>query len=236
MGLALGSFATALVYRVPRNIPWGTAARSSCPHCNTALKARDLVPLFSWAAVGGQCRYCKADIGYIYPLVELGVLLGCLGVYWALGLTPESVTVIFCVPFLAALLVIDLQYLILPHQLILIAGGLGLAQLAVAFPDGVQDKLAGMAVYGLAAWLLGFGMTRFLKKDALGFGDVKFFAMAGLWLGLAQLGWFCLLSGIFGIILALAWRLAGKGEVFPFGPALIVSLYVLLIFDGSLFP
>jgi leader peptidase (prepilin peptidase)/N-methyltransferase len=35
---------------------------------------------------------------------------------------------------------------------------------------------------------------------------------------------FFLLAGLLGIATALVWRIAGKGAVFPFGPALICAL------------
>jgi leader peptidase (prepilin peptidase)/N-methyltransferase len=85
------------------------------------------------------------------------------------------------------------------------------------------------------SWLLGFIMEKILKKESLGMGDVKFFALSGLWLGLSQLGWYCGLSGFFGVLFASIFRKYGKNGQFPFGPSLIGALYVLLLTDGSLF-
>ena len=31
-----------------------------CPKCGEPLAARDLVPLFSWIANRGRCRFCEA--------------------------------------------------------------------------------------------------------------------------------------------------------------------------------
>ena len=76
-------------------------------------------------------------------------------------------------------------------------------------------------------------MTKILKKDALGFGDVKFFAAAGIWLGIFQLPAFMMLSGALGILFAIAWKIVKKEDVFPFGPALILGFFALLFFDGS---
>ncbi len=242
LGLVLGSFCTAIVYRIPRDIPWGVQ-RSSCPSCNTNLKAMDLFPIVSWALCGGKCRHCKAPVAARYPLVEFGVLLASLSTYGALGFTPEAFFVIAAVPFLVALLIIDLDHLILPNQLVFIVGGIGAVRLAfhVSSIGLGTDSLyiagfyiLGAAVFAGLSWFLGWFMTKILKRDSLGFGDVKFFAVAGLWLGAEQLATFFVMSGSLGIIFALIWQMIKKEKIFPFGPALITSLYALLLLEGSL--
>ncbi|MCC7304804.1 MAG: prepilin peptidase [Alphaproteobacteria bacterium] len=238
LGLVLGSFSTALVFRSPRGISWTGAARSACPHCNAVLKARDLVPLFSWIFLRGRCRACGQKISAEYPLTELASVLACLGIYWSFGLSFHAFLLFACIPFLLALLVVDIQHMILPDLLVTCLGGLGLLNLAgeiifsnpVTFPGGALDSIAGAFGYGFLAWGLGWIMEKVLKKEALGFGDVKFFIVAGLWLGLSHLGLFCILSGLLGVLVAIIWKIAKKGPVFPFGPALILSLYFLLIF------
>ena len=242
LGLILGSFATALVYRAPRDIPWGffksnKINRSVCTNCQTPLTARDLVPVFSWLMLGGKCRTCKHKIGTVYLYTELLTLLACLGIYWAGGLSALPIIAMFMMPFLTALLVIDLQTMTLPNKLVLSVAVLALVRLitetfflhTMDFQDMVFNYIIAGFVYGALAWILGQGVSKVLKKDALGMGDVKFFAAAGLWLGMSPLGWFCLASGIFGVGLGFLWKALKKGDVFPFGPAIILSLYVLLI-------
>ncbi|HEY0905710.1 MAG TPA: prepilin peptidase [Methylophilus sp.] len=70
LGLCLGSFTTALVYRIPRKLNW-TTDRSRCPNCKHALGPLDLVPVFSWLFLGRKCRYCKTPIPARYPLIEI---------------------------------------------------------------------------------------------------------------------------------------------------------------------
>jgi leader peptidase (prepilin peptidase)/N-methyltransferase len=68
-GLVLGSFATALAYRLPRELSMVTRVHSQCPSCAHNLGVPDLVPLFSWVFLRGRCRYCQAPIGLQYPLI-----------------------------------------------------------------------------------------------------------------------------------------------------------------------
>lgn len=257
-GLALGSFATAVAYRVPRGIPWAfgnkldiidghddfSPYRSACTRCLATLKPIDLIPLFSWISTRGRCRYCKAKISSIYPVTELLTLLATLCVFFFYGFSLSALFVAFLVPFLVALMIVDLERMVLPNQLVFVVGVLGALRLgaeifivqSLSFYEAFIGYVLAAPVYGLLAWLLGWLMTSFLKKDALGFGDVKFFMVAGLWIGLSALGMFCVLSGAIGFAFALIWRYLKKQEVFPFGPALIMSLFVLLFFDTNFLP
>lgn len=68
MGLLLGSFVNAMVWRIHERHTVGPGlwramnGRSMCPRCRHPLAARDLVPVLSWLAVRGRCRYCRAPI------------------------------------------------------------------------------------------------------------------------------------------------------------------------------
>lgn len=243
LGLVLGSLTTAMIYRVPRDVSW-VSGRSKCTSCFTTLQIYDLVPVFSCLLAGRKCRHCKAPIPLRYPLTEAGVVFLCLGVYAAYGFTAPAFFIIAAVPFLAALFMIDLDFLILPNQLVLVVGGIGVARLfyevfspyTFSFTEQIFiPYVLGAGIFAGLSWALGFFMTKVLKRDALGFGDVKFFAVAGLWLGISYLPAFYILSGVLGILFSIIWRSVKKEDVFPFGPALITSLYVLLLFEGSLF-
>lgn len=168
----------------------------------------------------------------------MGVFLACLGVCAAWGLTGQGVLIMFCVPFLAALFVIDMEHLILPDQLTLACAALGAGFVGLlAFQTGwgsvfMTHILGGAVFYALFAWGMGAVMKLVLKKEALGFGDVKFFGMAGLWLGIASLPFFLTSAGIAGLLWGAAWGIFKKERVFPFGPALILAFYLCLLAQG----
>jgi len=245
-GLVFGSFASALTYRVPRSLPWVTKGqsehglRSACPSCKALLTPRDLIPIFSWVLSGGKCRRCANAIPKTYPICELLTLAGCLGIYAAYGLTIFSLPFLLMVPFLVALMMIDFEHMILPNQLVAILFGLGTVVLAMRFlltPElsALIPYISGAILYGLFSWGLGALMAKILKKEALGFGDVKFFAAAGIWLGLPVLGQFCIGAGVLGVVIGIIWQKLTKQPVFPFGPALILSFYGVLLLQGSHF-
>ena len=243
VGLVLGSFATALSWRVARNISW-TGGRSQCPSCQAALGFPDLVPLFSWLALKGRCRHCKAPIPVRYPLIELAVLAGCLGVYAAWGFTASAFIIMAALPFLAAMLVIDIEQMILPDSLQTILAGLGLLFVGMQAFTGAAARLGQAPIififfhlcsavfFAGAIWVAAKAVSILKKKDALGFGDVKFFAVAGLWLGVLWLPCFMIIAGLMGMVCGLVWRLRREDRRFPFGPALILAFYACLLLQG----
>lgn len=124
LGLCLGSFVNALVFRVHEKQGRGQRAkskhslayrqpgppaftlspsnlsiwrgRSMCPHCKHILSALDLVPVFSWLSLGGKCRYCHKKIDD-NPLVEvITPLLFVLSyVYWPFTFDSKGIF-LFC--------------------------------------------------------------------------------------------------------------------------------------------
>lgn len=229
LGLALGSFATALAARTEKGRGWSVlTGRSACPACGTTLRARDLAPLASWLLARGRCRHCGARVSAAYPATELACGAGACAIYALHGPSLEAAFLMAALPLLAALALVDLRAYLLPDALTLPLGLLGIAH----SPDA--EHLAAAALYAALPWAVGWAMSRVLKRDALGLGDVKFCAAAGAWLGLSTLPAFFVGAGVAGLALGLAWRAAGRGEAFPFGPALIAATAVLLLFPVSL--
>ncbi len=240
LGLVLGSFATALAWRVPRGLSW-VSGRSKCTACSTVLRGADLAPLLSWLAFRGRCRHCGAAISVRYLLIELGVLAACIGLYAAWGFSVPAFIIMMMVPFLAASLVIDMDSMILPDQLTLAAAIVAAAFLTYSgfhqdtannFTGLILSRAGAAILFAGVTWSIGAGMTRFLKKEALGFGDVKLMGAAGLWLGVSYLPAFFILAGTIGILWGAVWRFLYKEPLFPFGPALILALYICLVLQG----
>lgn len=70
-GLAMGSFASVLLHRLPRRESL-LYPRSCCPTCRHPLAPGDMVPVLSYLFLRGRCRYCRAPISLCYPLLEAG--------------------------------------------------------------------------------------------------------------------------------------------------------------------
>lgn len=245
LGLCLGSFATALIYRIPRGISWASPAsndnsanRSRCPSCNAALGMRDLVPVFSWLFSHGKCRHCGARIPATYPATELVTCLLTVALWWSWEFSLVSVPVLLAVPFLVAAVVIDWKHMILPDDINISLSILAILYVAVSWGQAGWSSAVILDAIFAALLLFGamYGVSYFLSKwkgrAALGQGDLKFLGAAGLFLGTAALPTYLALSGALGLVTAF---LKGKNKdngAFPFGPALIISLYIHVFLTG----
>jgi leader peptidase (prepilin peptidase)/N-methyltransferase len=246
VGLCLGSFATALIYRIPRGIPWvydpqtagDKACRSRCTSCGTKLGFLDLVPLFSWLLSGGKCRHCKARISKFYPMIELSTMFLVVLLFGGWSYAPAAFPLYMAIPFLVAALVIDWDHMILPDSINFSLAVLSIFHVFLLSWQGGWDMSIALTHTLAAVLLVGvFGFVAFVigrikGRNALGRGDLKFLAPAGLILGLAPLPSYMAVSGVLGLVIAVARRGGFRSGAFPFGPALIISLYLHVFLTG----
>ncbi len=227
-GLCFGSFITCASYRLPLEIDV-VKKPSYCPSCNAKLGFRDLWPVFSWVTSGGKCRHCSAKISIRYPLIEIATAIIFLLIYARFGLTPLGITVALMAVALLIMIVADLEHYIIPDSVHVALLPLGLAYHYLMQTPWEQPLYGFLLGAGIGLSLhYGYGWLR--KKDVLGFGDVKFLAVVGLWLGLMPMVPFLFYSGLLGVMFGLLWRALGRGPVFPFGPSLAVSLFICAVY------
>jgi len=244
VGLCCGSFATALVYRIPRDISWiydknskdNKASRSQCTECGRKLTAFDLVPVFSWLFSKGKCRHCGKPVSARYPLIEIATMFLVILQFHAWGMTLAAIPVLFAVPFLLAALLIDWEHMILPDDLNIVLFILSVVFVVIlgldaGWPVMFDHAMAAILLTGVF-WAVAFVLTRLKGQQALGMGDLKFLPAAGLFMGLGAIPSFMALSGVLGLATGLFKRIQGKKQAFPFGPALILSLYIHVFLTG----
>ncbi len=227
VGLTLGSFVAAAAWRLPQGISlWG---RSACPACGTQLGVRDLVPVLSWLMARGRCRHCGARVSPRYPFVELATGALWLGCLYLVPEPAEAFTLASLGTVLLLSSLIDLEHRYLPDGLTALAALLAAVPLALGLA-GPLTALLGALLFGGLSWGLRAVVSWRVGREAMGLGDVKLMAMAGLWLGPGLLAPFLLLAGVGGLVFAAVRRLGGDtAPEVPFGPALVLSLMVLLL-------
>ena len=114
VGLFLGSFTTALVYRFEHHLPFawdekGRPVRSMCPPCGRTLRVRELIPVLSWVLQKGRCACGKAPIPWTYPATEIGVMTLILLLFSFYGLTWGFAVRAALVPFITARLILSVK-------------------------------------------------------------------------------------------------------------------------------
>ncbi|HWP80930.1 MAG TPA: prepilin peptidase [Candidatus Acidoferrum sp.] len=68
-GAAAGSFLLVVVRRRAKGLDW-VRTPSHCEACGRRLRWWELIPFFSYAALGGRCSACKTPIGADHFLCE----------------------------------------------------------------------------------------------------------------------------------------------------------------------
>lgn len=223
LGASIGSFLTLVTYRLPRDEKIGMS-RSRCPNCSTMLKAPDLVPILSWFFSRGKCRYCKTKVSFRYPLTEMFCAAGTIAAVYMYGFTLEGFAIAGLWWCIVAIFVTDLEHYIILDEVqiaIVLFGALYHYALGTSFEEVIEAAIIGL----VAGLVLKYGFLYLRNKDGLGLGDVKLLFGVGVWLANpASFVPFLFFSGVLGVVCGLGWRAMGFGKIFPFGPALALSL------------
>lgn len=229
-GACFGSFITAASYRLPREENL-VSESSKCPKCKHKLGARDLIPIFSWLFSGAKCSYCKTKISWRYPLTELITAGAFAALFWRYGLTLEFALIAILTVALLILIISDFETFIIPDTTVVLTALSGLLwQIFIAKMGWLE--IVGTIVFAAGILLLvRWVFTKILKREAMGLGDIKFTAAAAIWLGIDNVPLYLIIGGSLGILTHLVWRIFNKNPEFPFGPALAVALYVLVLID-----
>lgn len=232
LGVCVGSFLNVVIYRLPRNLSLAFPG-SHCTMCDYQLRWYDNIPVLSWILLRGKCRKCGEPISLRYMVVELtNMLLWLMSVlfFWKISFV-YSVGVAIACSALICIFFIDLDHMLIYNRFILIVAVVGVV---VMFLDGYTkptDHVIGALVGGGVFALLYFGAIRVLKREAMGFADVKLTAAIGLLLGWQRLLFAILLSSVVGsIVLVLLNRIKKRERTteYPFGPFLVGGALVAL--------
>lgn len=259
VGLSLGSFVNALVWRIhQQHLPKSKRAasdtelsiakgRSMCPNCKHTLGAVDLIPVFSWLLLRGRCRYCHKAISPQYPVVELctAALFVASYIFWPqtvdsfVDYGAFGVWLITLVGFVA-LVIYDLRWMLLPNRIVFPLTGLAAvyAILQAVRADepttSILSSLGGLLIAGGIFYVL-FQLS---GGRWIGGGDVKLGFALGLFLGSPIMAFLMLfVASLMGLVISLPAVLLGKKRLasrMPFGPFLILSTIVVQLFGQGL--
>lgn len=254
IGACVGSFLNVVILRVPRGESV-VYPRSHC-QCGRTLPWHEIIPVVSWVLLRGRCRGCGARIHLRYPLVELLTTL-IFVILWIQYPPWVATALMLFAAMMTAAAFIDWDTLEIPDRFSVGAVLLGWLLSAavpelhgysgdIAFVDGLRSlttSLQGTLVgSGGILWIAIFA-EKILKKEAMGFGDVKLLGAIG-----AFCGWegaiFALFAGsIIGILLLLpySWtQMRGDSDTsepsvlstaqIPFGPSLVIASLLYLAF------
>lgn len=139
----------------------------------------------------------------------------------------ETLRVLFggiLIALVFALALLDYQVMILPDRLNLALAVAGLCQAILIGRPGLIDAALGSFFAFALLWIVARIFRLYRGIDGLGFGDLKFVAAAGLWLGWEGIAPMLLIACCSALIFVLfrAWVQRGfdARQRLPFGPFL----------------
>lgn len=253
VSLAIGSLLNVIIYRLPIMLQaeWKEQCcevlnikkveqpekinlflpRSFCPKCKSQVKSWHNIPILSYLFLRGRCFYCKNQISFRYPMIELITMLLSLYASWHFGFTMQLPFVLLGIWILITLIFIDLDHQLLPDSLTL-----GL--LWIGLIANTQNLFTSLPIAVLSCAGAYTGLWLFIKlfylitgKVGMGHGDFKLFAAFGAWFGWVYLPLILLLSSISGAIIGVIYLYLSKKSkdtTIPFGPFLCISALICL--------
>ncbi|HKU19219.1 MAG TPA: prepilin peptidase [Candidatus Saccharimonadales bacterium] len=244
LGLALGSFVNALVWRLHEGRSF-VAERSECTHCHHKLAPKDLIPVVSWLLLKGKCRYCHRRIEDT-PIAELLVpgLMVLSYIVWpvplhGVGLFEFVLWCGFIVAFVA-LAIYDVRWYLLPDKLVFPVIGLAVFWVLagwLAYHQPWQSAVGSLIGAAVIAGIF-YALYRLSSGEWIGFGDVKLAIALGLLAGGALHALLILFVASFvGVLVALPLLVAGKANRkshLPFGPLLLIGMFVVQLWGTSI--
>lgn len=237
-GAVVGSFLNVVAIRF--NTGKNIGGRSKCISCSKVLEWFELVPIFSFIFQRGACKKCKSKISWQYPLVEF--IAGAIFVLIFFKFPPlSSISAIItfiqilAVCLLLVIVVYDIKHKIIPNSFVysfdiiaflsLFVGGITLWHI-----PNFSQLIAGplLAIPFAFLWLISGGKW-------MGFGDAKLVLGIGWLLGINAGINAIILSFWIGAVVSVVWLFVNyktfkRNVEIPFGPYLVLGMYLVLIF------
>ena len=228
-GIVIGSFLNVCIFRIPKHETVVTE-RSHCMKCGYQLSWYDMVPVFSWLFLRGKCRKCKEPISPQYPIVEAANGVLYVFVFIVQGFTWDSILYCLLASTLLVLSVIDWRTYEIPIGLNIFILCLGILGTAIDYKNWLLH-ISGFLCVSIPLLLLFY----ISKGTAIGGGDVKLMAVAGLLLGWKKILLAFLLGCIIGsIIHILRMKISNADRVLAMGPYLSVGIGIAALFGDAM--
>lgn len=229
IGIEIGSFLNVCIYRIP-NHETVVTERSHCMSCGYQLKWYDMIPVFSWLCLRGKCRKCKSAISAQYPIVEAGNGILYIIIFGVNGFNMVSVLYCLMASALLVLSIIDIRTYEIPFGINVFIFALGLVRLLV------DNRNWSMYLIGF------FAVSVFLEilllashGKAIGGGDVKLMAAAGLLLGWKEIILAFFIGCILGSVIHLARMKIQKAEhMLAMGPYLSAGIFIAALWGEQM--
>lgn len=177
-----------------------------------------------------------------WPLWVLPLVNGLLSILAFKGASSytEILIKIIEMSILLLLFVFDLKYMLLPTKVILPGVGVSLIGLILGWQrtgiwEIVRNGLLGGAIGFGIFWLIYFGSLVILKKEGLGYGDVRLMLLIGLIVGIQQVFMVIIIASLLAVLGgSIFWLIRKQSQAFPYGPFLCMGTIIMMNWGDKL--
>jgi len=195
LGACVGSFLNVCIYRIPAEksvvFPGSTCG------CGRPIAWYDNIPILSWLILRGRARCCGRPFSVRYPAIEL-LTAALFLICWMQYPPAKAVVGMVFLSIMLCATFIDLDHMIIPDRFAI--GGAVVGVLLAALVPSLHEQAVTPywainsmrsvieAVIGvfigsaLVLWIAEIAEV-VLRKEAMGFGDVKFLGAIGAFCG-----------------------------------------------------
>ena len=204
---------------------------NKCDHCNHKYKWYELIPVIPFLMRGGRCSYCNKKSSFWYPFLEIvsGLLFAVS--YLIYGFEYEMLAFIILTILTIMIFVSDFKYFIILDKpiwflsiIILIA-----KWYTFGFKTFVESVCAGILIF-LFMYSIRYFANMIFKRDSLGGGDIKLSTFFGVLVAIRLSVVSLCLGSFLSFPYALYYSILDKKKEIPFGPFLILGLFVVFVF------
>ncbi|MDP9201624.1 MAG: prepilin peptidase [Gemmatimonadota bacterium] len=219
IGASFGSFLNVCIGRWPEGLSV-VKPRSRCPKCGHQIKASENIPIVSWLMLRGRCSSCGERISIQYPVVELLVGLLWLAASLQFGLTFTAFRVAVFATVLLGIAITDAKHFLIPDGFTVFGLFFVLFSAFIALYLGDSEPFArpweailGMCVGAGAISIVGWLGEVWLKRPAMGFGDVTLMAVVGAAVGPARALLTIFIAAVLApiVLLGVVYPLSARG-------------------------
>lgn len=235
LGACVGSFLNCFAWRIVHGESV-LRGRSHCDACGHVLSPKDLVPVVSFLASHGKCRYCGAKLSKRHLFAEISTAVCYVAILLKYDISLQTLEYLLLASCLLACAFADLEGYMIPDRCILFGIALRPVFLLLTHAPAsawIDSLLGGFAVAG-GLLLLVLLYEKLRKVEAMGGGDLKLLFVTGLFLGW-KLNLLCLFTAcILGILFGIFAAKNKDTPLFPWGPAITAAAILTLLFGQPL--
>ncbi len=259
----VGSFISMLSYRLPIMLmrQWSDEPSSTetvnlalpssyCPQCQQSIPWYRNIPIIGYFIGHRKCSHCQKPISLRYIAIELITVASFLTAIIAIIYGHSSyiinlhlpspvafIELLIILALVISLAVIDMEHGLLPDVLTLLLLWMGLLMSSLGAGIELTNAVWGAIAGYLLLWSIYWIMKWLTKKEGMGYGDFKYLAAIGAWVGWTMLPAVLLLASVSALFYAMMNILLKRSTLHSsirFGPFLSASFYVLLVWGNSI--